>query len=168
VRHLLEKLGFLINKEKSIVTPTRQLQFLGYNFDSKSMRITLPTDKVTKVTNAALALTHAVSHTIQQVAETVGLFIAYCEASDAGRLHYRALEQDKIRGLKAAFGNFSSTMSISREGWQDVQWWLKNAPSMYKTIYRKVPTLTITSDTSLLGWGGPFSGGGNWGQMVSA
>ena len=41
---LLTELGFLVNVEKLVVSPTQRLLFLGYNFDSLAMKITLPED----------------------------------------------------------------------------------------------------------------------------
>jgi hypothetical protein len=157
VATLLKDLGFVINEDKSIMTPSKTLEFLGYTFDSSTMRISLPADKVGKVRKTAQELLSARGLTIQRVAEALGLFVAYCEASDYGKLHYRALERDKIGALKNAFGIFSAPIRISPEGWEDVHWWLDHAKTTYKTIYRKVPQLTITSDASLLGWGPIFS-----------
>ena len=165
VRDLLENLGFLINEAKSIVSPTQQLQFLGYVFDSQTMHITLPRDKVEKLKGEVEKLSRKASPTIQQVAEVLGLLVAYCEAADYGQMHYRALERDKIWALKASRGDYSASMHISHAGWQDVKWWSDNAETIYKTVYRPVPELVITSDASLLGWGAHFqeqATGGRW------
>lgn len=45
-RALLQELAFIINSEKSFIVPTQRCKFLGFIFDSKSMTIELPGDKV--------------------------------------------------------------------------------------------------------------------------
>ena len=42
-------LGFIINKEKSIMTPTQVIQFLGFIINSNTMMILLPQEKVNKL-----------------------------------------------------------------------------------------------------------------------
>ena len=167
---LLTELGFLINVDKSIVVPTQRLTFLGYIFDSNTMSITLPGEKIHKLKGQVEHLRRTPRHTIQQVAEVLGLFVAYCEAADYGQLHYRALERDKIGALKLSRGDYSGKMYISHEGWRDVDWWFDNAETTSKTVYRPVPTTVITSDASLLGWGAHFedkSTGGRWSLLES-
>lgn len=42
---LLIALGFIVNLKKSIVTPTQELEFLGFLLNSAKMTISLPTEK---------------------------------------------------------------------------------------------------------------------------
>ena len=170
VRHALQQLGFLINEEKSVEVPAQKLCFLGYLFDSRTMQITLPEEKVSKLKREIEQLRAGTRHTIQRVAEVLGLFVAYCEAADFGQLHYRALERDKIWALKASRGNYSATLRISPAGWRDISWWSDNADTLCRTIYRRVPDTVITSDASLLGWGAHFEDqetGGRWSPWES-
>lgn len=41
----LLSLGFVINKEKSILTPTQEIEYLGYKFNSNRMTLGLPKEK---------------------------------------------------------------------------------------------------------------------------
>jgi hypothetical protein len=43
----LNSLGFIINEEKSLFTPSQTQEFLGFQFNTKKMKITVPTPKVT-------------------------------------------------------------------------------------------------------------------------
>ena len=49
VIELLQNLGFIINYEKSLLTPTPVLEFLGFLINSKTMKFYLPQTKVAKV-----------------------------------------------------------------------------------------------------------------------
>ena len=43
---LLQSLGFTINREKSQLSPSQQIQFLGFQVDSRQMKFFLPEEKV--------------------------------------------------------------------------------------------------------------------------
>ena len=45
VLYLLQKLGFTINWEKSVLQPTQEVEFLGMNVNSSTMAVWLPKEK---------------------------------------------------------------------------------------------------------------------------
>ena len=47
--YLLECLGFIINKKKSILTPSRSLEFLGFVVNTLTMELKLSGDKLYKI-----------------------------------------------------------------------------------------------------------------------
>ena len=47
--NLLKALGFIINLDKSVLTPTQVITFLGFTINSITMRFTLPSEKVQKL-----------------------------------------------------------------------------------------------------------------------
>ena len=46
---LLENLEFIINFPKSVITPTQNLEFLGFAINSSKMEIKLPGEKIQKI-----------------------------------------------------------------------------------------------------------------------
>ena len=48
VVQILESLGFIINKEKSVLIPSQKIVFLGYVIDSVAMTVSLPEEKLNK------------------------------------------------------------------------------------------------------------------------
>ncbi len=44
---LLENLGFIINNPRSLLTPTQEIEFLGFSVNTVSMEIKLPGEKIT-------------------------------------------------------------------------------------------------------------------------
>ena len=46
VVQILESLGFIINKEKSVLIPSQKIVFLGYVIDSVAMTVSLPEEKL--------------------------------------------------------------------------------------------------------------------------
>lgn len=51
VLNLLKSLGFIINREKSVLIPTTYIKFLGFFIDSVSLKIELPDTKKNTITN---------------------------------------------------------------------------------------------------------------------
>jgi hypothetical protein len=39
---LLERLGFIVNYKKSMLTPTQSIPFLGFDLDSVNLTISIP------------------------------------------------------------------------------------------------------------------------------
>ena len=113
-------IGFVVHLGKSVLEPTTKIMFLGYIFDSTNMTITLSDDKKTKMKEACFAIKRCLKRSkavkIRQVAELLGLMVAYNEGADMGPLYYRALEQDKIIALKSNKDSYDAYMCISKEG----------------------------------------------------
>ena len=50
---LLEALGFIINKEKSVLSPAQKLEFLGLVVDSLRLQLKLPSEKMKQIRKEA-------------------------------------------------------------------------------------------------------------------
>ena len=53
---LLEGLGFIINREKSVLTPSQQIEFLGFRVDTSTMSLSLPGHKIRTIRGEAIQL----------------------------------------------------------------------------------------------------------------
>ena len=97
----LEKCGFLINYEKSHLTPTTRLEFLGFLIDSVEYCISLTAEKRSSIHRM---LANLLSNTeqrvsIRQLAKIIGKLVATFPATNEGQLHYRILERFKVKCL---------------------------------------------------------------------
>ena len=162
---LLEALGFIIHPEKSVFTPRQEIEYLGFKIDSKKMTVTLPTARKLDVKMVCDTLLGDDRHTIKRVAMVVGKLVAALPGVQYGRLHYRSLEQDKIKALKLNHGHYDRHMTISKEAKRDLQWWIDHVDTAYSYICRSKPDVYLTSDASGKGWGasdGTTHIGGRW------
>lgn len=166
-----EKLGFVINKEKSILTPVHSLEFLGYKLDSKSMTVSLPSDKAERIVQMCRKLIAADESTIQFLSEVLGTMNAYCNGVEYGRLHCRSLEILKNVALKVNQGNFEGKVSLNSSCVKDCEWWIANAKTSVRHIIHNNPDVVIFTDASkggdghVGGWGAirdTISTGGRW------
>ena len=162
--HLFQKLGFTVNREKSVLTPTQKLIFLGFVIDSVKMEVSLTVEKKQKFREAANKILNENEHKIREVAGLVGLMVAYTPAVEYAGVHFKTLERDKIKALKRSKGNFEEKMWISTGGLADITWWLDNLDN-HRQIRRSEPDVELFTDASHSGWGAHTNTsqtGGRW------
>ena len=92
VTQLLQLLGFTINWEKSNLSPTQRIQFLGFVVDSVEMTMSLPKEKVTKITQACETMLKQPSTTVQELSRMIGRLTATVQAVLPAPLCYRHLQ----------------------------------------------------------------------------
>lgn len=168
VVNTLEKLGFVINYDKSVLLPTKKLQHLGLIIDTDNMIVSLPEDKILNIQTICNKLAMKKIESIRNVAKVIGSIVACFPATTVGQLHYRNLEFEKDSALKVHKGNFDAMMDVTNSMKQDLLWWVHNAPSQSKPIIQRNPDITLTSDASNLGWGGTCESdrfGGRWNEI---
>lgn len=163
--------GFTIHDKKSVLIPTKKLKFLGFNLDSEKMEVSLTGEKVEKFIKFANQIREAPrSLKIRKVAVLLGLMTAYSQGLQYGAAHIKGLEIDKNLALINANGNFERFMTISKEGWDDIDWWIVNIRGQPKAINSLNTAVQIATDASLQGWGackGGHTAGGRWLQTES-
>ena len=97
--NLLKALGFIINLDKSVLTPTQVITFLGFAINSITMRFTLPSKKVQKLLTLCRQIRSNSTVLLRTLAQLVGLLESYRLAMWQAPLHFRYLEALLIRGL---------------------------------------------------------------------
>ncbi|XP_044585057.1 uncharacterized protein LOC123265399 [Cotesia glomerata] len=140
---LLEKLGFIVNFEKSKLEPERKCRYLGFMLDSSMMRVELPEDKKVVVQKQIKDLQKKSTVKIREFAKVIGSIVACCPAVEYSLLHCRSFEKAKTRALEKSGGSFDSVMD----------WWLKTLPNASRKVRNNQYERTIYSDASLSGWG---------------
>lgn len=163
---LLQNLGFTIHSQKSILTPTQKIEFLGFVLDSTTMTVTLSDDKKAKLLNKLYSFKVCPHRKIRDLASTIGSMISCFPAVPGGPFHYRSLERFKINQLKLSKGNFEALIPpLPREVYEEIIWWEQNIMSSKRDIIIPQVDCSITTDASNLGWGatdGKMPAGGRW------
>ena len=163
--NLLQKLGFIIHEEKSILNPTKQLDFLGFTLSSTRMKVFLTPDKEQKFIRSAQDTLAKDFPTIREVAGLIGLMTAYSRAFDYAQAHIKWIEKDKNDALVLSKGNFNVTMKLSKRAKLDISWWLDNIQFSGKTVTITEPDFVLFVDASEEGWGAhvdDIETGGRW------
>ena len=162
---LFNTLGVVTHPVKSVLEPTQQITFLGFQLNSLTMTISLTPEKAVKVKDACQNLLTNASPTIREVSQVLGLLTSSMPGVMYGPLHYRWLDIDKSQALHLHKGNFDKTIMLSPCAKADLKWWTESIESAYNVISHGEPALTLATDASKTGWGCTTLGtptGGHW------
>ncbi|XP_068684357.1 uncharacterized protein [Montipora foliosa] len=168
---LLGDLGFPIHNEKSVLTPSQVLTFLGFVLNSVTMTVQLTKSRKQKLKTVCLTLVNKETCTIQSVAEVIGVIVSSFPGVEHGPLHYRSLERDKSHALRENKGNFGASMILSPSSRAELNWWISNVDTSLKLISHGEPELHIQTDASAHSWGGlrgEQRTGGRWTQQEAS
>ena len=145
---LLTSLGFLINIPKSITTPTCHLEFLGFVVDTENMVISLPTHKLHSIQKDVSHLLALDRVPMKALACLIGTLVATKPAIWIGPLHYRALQDLKIRSLRQ-HPHYQGTVSLSEEAQADLWWRHSELPCHCSTLMLKPEASIVIESVEL-------------------
>ena len=118
----LVSLGFIINLDKSVIKPTRLIEFLGFLLNSILMSISLPNRKVHQIQQLAKKQTSQI--TTRSLAQLLRLMVAAHPAILPAPLYYRQLEKQKIQQVQSQ--GYNSNMTLSTHVKDELMWWINN------------------------------------------
>jgi hypothetical protein len=150
---LMEDLGFMISQKKSVLEPTKRIEFLGVVIDSEKMLVTLTEKKTRKILNRVEDLMGLETCTIRQLAQVLGVLQATLPANPVAPLYTKVMERVKNEELKKNRGKFDRKMIIPQEVKLELNWWKMNLATIQAPITRGEPELVLYTDASLKGWG---------------
>ncbi|MCG8094339.1 MAG: hypothetical protein JAZ17_12090 [Candidatus Thiodiazotropha endolucinida] len=149
----MESLGFMLNKEKSVLEPTQKITYFGYILDSVLFKVFLPDKKIQKIKDHAKVLLSAEIVTLRSLASFIGMIINAFHAILEAPLHYRILEREKISGL-GSLKDFEQKIRLSEYSKCQLRWWIENVEARNgKLIRPQKPSVFLQTDASLMGWG---------------
>ena len=155
---VLQNLGFVINFQKSVLNPSHQIRFLGVEIDSLSMIVSLPIQKKDQFISQCQDLLNQSDVSLRQMTQLISRLSSEAIAVLPAPLQYRSLQRQQILEL-AEKKSFSAQVVLSKEGREEIQWWIENLMlSKGRAVISHPPQLIITSDASLQGRGAACQG----------
>ncbi|KAJ8914276.1 hypothetical protein NQ315_011010 [Exocentrus adspersus] len=154
----LTSLGFLINKEKSTLTPTQIIKFLGFTYNSKEMLMSVPIDKKSKILSLIKTVRRKAVIRIRDFAKFIGTLVSICPAIPYGWMHLKEFEREKYTALKKSQGDYDALMEIREKLIVEFIWWENNIPISETSLREPNYELTIYTDASNSGWGASCNG----------
>ena len=144
---VLEEMGFVVNKEKCSLVPKQVTTYIGYLLNSHQMIISLPDEKLAKISASAEDLLTCTVCPIRAIARMVGLIISSFQAVLPSKLHYRSLERLKIAALDRNNNDYDKGVVLTAEPRSDVRWWVVAAPNQNGVSLQKSKDIvSITTD----------------------
>ena len=156
VRHtinLLNSLGFILNEEKCNFEPSHICKFLGFNFDSQKLCISLPDEKRKAIQNLLIKFRNKSQCKIREWAQLIGVLIAACPGTKYGLLYTKNLEKCKYLALRRQNFDYEGLVQLPKEVYNDLNWWINNIKTTCNFIRNQKYEIEIFSDASLTGWG---------------
>ncbi|WAR24285.1 hypothetical protein MAR_037954 [Mya arenaria] len=150
----LESLGFVLNREKSVLKPCLQILFFGFILDSVDFKVYLTERKMQKILLKAKILLSEGVVVIRDLASFIGLIVNAFYAVFEAKLHFRDLERNMIKGLEGSM-DFDKKVQLSDFSILELKWWLNNVETKHGKLIRPMPVHVICrTDASFLGYGG--------------
>ena len=123
---LLKKLGFTVHADKSILTPTQEIIFLGFVLNSVKMTVSVTLPKKEKIRKFCLEVISKPNISIRKLVCIIGNLVAALPAVPYGKLFYRELEVTKILALKKHSGDFDKNILLTGPAIKELTWWSMN------------------------------------------
>lgn len=166
VLFLLENLGFIINQEKSVLTPSRIMEYLGMVINSIEMTITLTEEKIESLMKLCTQVKKERKLSLRKLGSLIGKLVATSAAITPCMLQVRALQQLHIQTLRK-WGSYETTVYLDEDSRKELKWWIKNLILRQgRPILTTMPDIIIHSDAAKTGgWGAECQGiltGGAW------
>ena len=150
----LQQLGLRINNEKSHMTPTRSIEFIGAVLDANAGRAYLPrnrADTIRRLAHQVLVQKVATAHTIQRL---LGLMASTTAVTPFARLKMRRLQMWFNASFNPAWPAKRIVLRLSGTALRSLTWWTHRENLLAgTTFHRHAPSMTLTTDASLQGWG---------------
>ena len=96
---------------------------LDFIINSKDLTLKLTKEKKQKIYDLCTKLFEKLKPAIRFVAQVIGSIVASFPVVRLGPLFYRALETDKIVGLKRHRQNYDAEIELSNEAYSELVWW---------------------------------------------
>jgi hypothetical protein len=151
----LVNMGFRIGLKKSVLTPTQQITFLGFQLDTVRNQLSIPPEKIRKIRREAQKLLLAGQSSARKFASVLGLLNSVAAALPQGILQTRWLQRCLARGMRAS-ASWATTIVLTTSAASELAWWIKTMPTWNGVplpLTQRLSALTVTTDASETGWG---------------
>lgn len=148
----LSNLGFIINCEKSSLSPNKICQFLGFILKSQNMSLELPFKKRQSILKRTIKIKNLHKMPIRDFARYAGTLTAACPAVAYGWVYTKSIERAKYLALLNN-NDYDRTMEVPNYLREDLIWWEHNILLTYNPIRTFNYALEIFTDASTTGWG---------------
>jgi hypothetical protein len=154
---LLRWLGWVINEEKCEMEPKQKFVWLGWEWDSRAMTVSLPYDRRRNAKHAATRLkARAIARTplpVRTLASVIGTLSATRIQHQLASLHLLHLNREKTQAVREKGWNGTMLLQTA-EAVQELTWWEQaisnNEP---RSLTEIPPQATLTTDAAKKGWG---------------
>ena len=150
---LLDRLGFTINKEKSVLRPTQEIQFLGFTINTLLVRVDIPEKKCTELKDYISETLAATKLTVKDLAKLTGKLVATDPGNKWARIRSKTIVRALNWNLRDTNNNFGARCILTKRVRECLGFWLKNLEKAHKNYQQRPVDVCIYTDASSHGWG---------------
>ncbi|XP_049868134.1 uncharacterized protein LOC126368282 [Pectinophora gossypiella] len=151
---ILTRLGLTINYPKSVLTPTRCLDYLGITWNLSTNSKYLPVEKVQKMRSKLLSVLKSRQWCLKDAQRIMGMLNFASFVVHRGRLHCRPIQMASALLTKA---KPQRKFPLDRLASIEMSWWV-DALTSCTSIHRQTTDHFLTTDASAKGWGAVLDG----------
>ena len=122
---LLQSLGFVINRKKSVLVPLQKIEFLGLEIESVRIIITLPPEEIKKLRLKCQKLISNPRTTLRELTDLMDYFWSTADAVLPAMLQIRFLQQQQIAAIRNN-PSYQIAMYLNQDSIHELQWWFNN------------------------------------------
>ncbi|KAA6373649.1 MAG: putative Pol polyprotein, partial [Streblomastix strix] len=154
---ILERFGWKISREKSILNPTQQFEYLGWFLDTKCNHLNMTKARRVEMLQLLSKWRRSIELAkivrIKLFASLLGKLNFLRTQIKRGGLYLRKMNKQKQQAVNAR--NWASQMWINRSTLSEINWWSKavRVNSPVPLIFIE-PEVVLTTDSSKEQWGG--------------
>ncbi|XP_060642454.2 transcription factor E4F1 isoform X3 [Anolis sagrei] len=164
-----ETLGLVINREKSQLTPTQRIHFIGAIIDSITQKAFLPENRFTNLRTAISKLQHSRSASAWAIQPILGHMSSTTNVTPFARLRMRPLQNWFIRTFNPLTDPQSRVLYPPNSILQSLSWWTREHNVCQGMPFNQPrPSMSLTTDASNSGWGAHLKGfkvSGHWSPL---
>ena len=150
---ICQKLGWLVNADKSELDPKQIFDFVGYQFDLKTGRVRPTPDRWQSLQDKILEILSLPACPVRQFMPLIGLLTATEKQVHLGRLHMRPI-QWHLKSHWRIPESLEKVIPISSSLQPHLQWWLQEDNVLTGKLLHPIKhALQIFTDASKEGWG---------------
>ena len=160
---VLQFLGWIINYEKSDLTPSQDFQFIGMQFNSRQFTV-VPLPKLRlKVQSVHQHWMTDPNITARDLHRLLGMLVFMASLVRRGRLHYRPVQWSATAWCQRT-GSWSAQITVPQWVLSEVAWWASPAVLQGLPLAAKETVVTLFTDASSSGWGAQLGSRSTQGQ----
>ena len=150
---VLQFLGWIINFEKSDLTPSEDFQFIGMQFNTRRFTVApLPKIRV-KVQSVQQHWMANPNITARDLHRLLGMLVFMASLVRPGRLRLRPVQWWAATAWCQRTGNWSDRIQVPQWVLSEVAWWSSPAVLQGLPLVTKETEVTLFTDASSSGWG---------------
>ncbi len=154
VLRLAARLGWLVNKEKSDLVPSRQFTYLGLDFDTQSAVVRPSLRRVERLEGCVRLFRRRPCQPARAILRLLGHMVSLSDYTHMGRLHTRPLQLCLLGQWRPHRDSLEAPILLDEAALSDLSWWLSRTNTRSGVPLRPPkPSVTLMTDASLSGWG---------------